>query len=253
MGFWRGCRVAPHPLSYIRDISKNPLATFHFHAQLLGVWYERRFGGLNVSVVGAADLEAAWLGEMTWTTNKYSPQEINAAGRSLVQLYNAEGTYEDWNAQQWVAWNKAAPVISNWRACHGYPLSILQMNLRRAARRFDEAPVIAQRTKRLNSIVVKLDREPQMKLSQMQDIGGCRAVVRSIIRTTADGYSEYREARPYSGIRGLPNKSPVRVLRCCSCSPALIGSANCVVLRIFPTYWRSIGRSKVAEHTNSHR
>ena len=37
--------------------------------------------------------------------------------------------------------------------------------------------LVAQRIKRLPSIVSKLQREAQMRLSQMQDIGGCRAVV----------------------------------------------------------------------------
>jgi hypothetical protein len=53
------------------------------------------------------------------------------------------------------------------------------MNLRHAARRFDAAPLVAQRTKRLLSIFYKLDRFPNMKLTQMQDIGGCRAVVKT--------------------------------------------------------------------------
>jgi len=122
---------------------------------------------------------------MGWATKKYTPQEVNVAGRQLVMLFNSERGYHDWTPDEWELWNSAAPIISNWRACHGYPLNILQMNLRRAARRFDDAPIIAQRTKRLSSIVAKLDREPQMKLSQMQDIGGCRAVVKSLAAVIA--------------------------------------------------------------------
>lgn len=56
----------------------------------------------------------------------------------------------------------------------------MQNNLRRAARNFDDAPVIAQRTKRLFSIINKLIHLPKMKLTQMQDIGGCRAIVHSV-------------------------------------------------------------------------
>ena len=78
------------------------------------------------------------------------------------------------------AFQKALPVVNNWRACHGYPLNILQTNLRRAARRFEPTPLIAQRTKRLYSISLKLSRQPSMKLSQMQDIGGCRAVMNNV-------------------------------------------------------------------------
>ena len=116
---------------------------------------------------------------MTWATNEHTPRQVNAAGRGLVKLLNFVGTYEDWGEDEWELWREILPIVSNWRACHGYPLNIFQMNLRRAARRFDRDPLVAQRTKRLPSIALKLDREPKMKLSQMQDIGGCRAVVKS--------------------------------------------------------------------------
>jgi len=50
------------------------------------------------------------------------------------------------------------------------------MNLRRQAEKSDKI-VVAQRLKRLDSIVAKLKRESGMKLSRMQDLGGCRFVV----------------------------------------------------------------------------
>lgn len=59
------------------------------------------------------------------------------------------------------------------------------MNLRRSARKIDPNALMAQRTKRLVSIALKLDRQPSMKLTQMQDIGGCRAVVKSIAAVRA--------------------------------------------------------------------
>jgi ppGpp synthetase/RelA/SpoT-type nucleotidyltranferase len=132
------------------------------------------------SSVLAEENEYAWLDQMAWATNNYTPQVVNAAGRTLVRLLRLEDV-QNWKNEDWLDWARIAPIINNWRACHGYPLNTFQINLRRTARRFDEAPLIAQRTKRLNSIAHKLDREPQMKLSQMQDIGGCRAVVKSII------------------------------------------------------------------------
>ncbi len=54
------------------------------------------------------------------------------------------------------------------------------MTLRRRALRVDPQAIIAQRLKRLSSIEVKLRRFHSMKLSQMQDIGGCRAVVKTV-------------------------------------------------------------------------
>jgi hypothetical protein len=52
------------------------------------------------------------------------------------------------------------------------------MTLLQRARSIDPAALIAQRLKRLPSIALKLQQDPSMRLSQMQDIGGCRAVVR---------------------------------------------------------------------------
>lgn len=96
---------------------------------------------------------------------------------------------------------EALEVIGNWRSSHSYPLQALKMTLLgRAARAMKghavvlqhNRPVIAQRLKRLVSIGSKLLRNEHMKLSQMQDIGGCRAVmmtvpyVDSIVRVYAD-------------------------------------------------------------------
>jgi ppGpp synthetase/RelA/SpoT-type nucleotidyltranferase len=114
---------------------------------------------------------------MAWAECQYTRERINKAGRDALRLLNAG--FESWDDDQWTEYDELVPILNNWRACHAYPLNILQTNLRRAARRFDRAPLIAQRTKRFISIVNKLDRQPKMKLSQMQDIGGCRAVVKS--------------------------------------------------------------------------
>lgn len=74
----------------------------------------------------------------------------------------------------------ALVVINNWRWSHAFPLHTFQMNLRRQASQRDRPSTVAQRLKRLPSIRHKLDRMPAMKLSRMQDIGGCRAVVSTV-------------------------------------------------------------------------
>jgi hypothetical protein len=86
----------------------------------------------------------------------------------------------EWTKEQWDMFYGSRVIIDNWRTCHAYPLNVLQTNLRRSARRVEQGPLIAQRTKRLVSIVAKLNAQPNMKLTQMQDIGGCRAIVRSV-------------------------------------------------------------------------
>jgi len=54
------------------------------------------------------------------------------------------------------------------------------MNLRNSSAQNDDDPTVAQRIKRLPSIRHKLERMSTMNLSQMQDIGGCRAVLSSV-------------------------------------------------------------------------
>ncbi|MAG02013.1 hypothetical protein CMI42_01640 [Candidatus Pacearchaeota archaeon] len=78
----------------------------------------------------------------------------------------------------------ALNVVHKFRAFHEYPLKIFDRRLERISKKFDKNPVIARRLKRLSSIIYKLKRkykgsEPTIKLSQMQDIAGCRSVVSS--------------------------------------------------------------------------
>lgn len=54
------------------------------------------------------------------------------------------------------------------------------MWLLRRANQVDPDCLVAQRLKRLPSILQKLRRFPEMKFSQMQDIAGCRAIVASV-------------------------------------------------------------------------
>lgn len=78
----------------------------------------------------------------------------------------------------------ALAVVSDWRALHGLPLDALEASLRNhvapLAKRTGEQAFVAQRLKRLPSIEAKLRRSPTMRLSRMQDIGGCRAVLPSV-------------------------------------------------------------------------
>ncbi|MFL5155173.1 MAG: hypothetical protein ACJ8C3_20205 [Microvirga sp.] len=79
--------------------------------------------------------------------------------------------WSQWTTDDWLSYERAVEVVGNWRSCHGYPLNTFQVNLRQSARRIDQGALVAQRTKRLVSIALKLQRFPKMKLTQMQDIG----------------------------------------------------------------------------------
>ncbi len=72
----------------------------------------------------------------------------------------------------------AIAIINNWRAAHAFPLNTMQVRLRAKAGQIGYPPAfIAQRIKRLPAIESKLRRLKHINLVEMQDIGGCRAVV----------------------------------------------------------------------------
>jgi putative GTP pyrophosphokinase len=74
----------------------------------------------------------------------------------------------------------AYEVLGNWRACHNYPINTFQATLRNRLKTIDRDATVAQRLKRLPSIIMKLLRFPHMELARMQDIGGLRAIVESV-------------------------------------------------------------------------
>lgn len=75
---------------------------------------------------------------------------------------------------------RALEIVNNWRSSHNIPLNVIQSALRKHAQKVEKKALIAQRIKRLPSIAYKLRRFENMKLSRMQDIGGCRAIVDDI-------------------------------------------------------------------------
>ena len=64
-------------------------------------------------------------------------------------------------------------------------MTSLNVTLRTRSRKIDTAAIVAQRLKRLSSIETKLKRFTKMKLSQMQDLGGCRAVLKDVAAVDA--------------------------------------------------------------------
>lgn len=108
---------------------------------------------------------------MAFVKPNYSRGQINRAGEIIT---NNNASDEDRRF--------ADEALANWRAAHGYPINTFQATLRSKLARIDERAIVAQRLKRMPSIVLKLRRFPGMRLARMQDIGGLRAVVSSITR-----------------------------------------------------------------------
>lgn len=71
---------------------------------------------------------------------------------------------------------EAFDLVNAWRVAHSYPLNTFKVNLRDKVREY-KGSVVAQRLKRMPTILDKLNREPTMQLTNMQDIGGVRAIL----------------------------------------------------------------------------
>ena len=103
---------------------------------------------------------------MKWKTLEYSKTQVIKAGKMIRDADASSDEYRH-----------ALEVVDNWRAAHAFPLQVFYCNL---SRKFDQY-IVAQRIKRLNSIVEKLRREPRMNLWEMQDLGGCRIIVPTLL------------------------------------------------------------------------
>jgi hypothetical protein len=151
----------------------------------------------------AEPFSRALLASMGWATPQFTMEEIDAAGAVLASNPSS------------VALDEALYVINNWRSSHAFPLNTLQMGLRRKAERIDSSHLVAQRVKRLSSIQTKLTRFPWLKLSEMQDLGGCRAVVKSVkeVERLIESHTKSRMLHPLDHIDDYisePKKSGYR-------------------------------------------
>lgn len=131
-------------------------------------------------------------------------EELDRAGKVLMDL--SDDNFDNWS--------DAYDLVNDWRTLHRVPLQTFRNNL---SRRVKKTGIVAQRLKRLTSIIFKLDRLDWMSLSKMQDIGGCRAVVRSAdkalglatdlaesrIRHKLIRSKDYVEAPRHTGYRGI--------------------------------------------------
>lgn len=174
---------------------------------------------LPLARVGAVELEddapdACSVSNLAWTKPKHTREAINAAGKTLVRWSDAS----NWEFDEYEKYTAALPIINNWRSSHSFPLNMIRRNLNYTATHLDPGCLTAQRTKRLSSISLKLKLRPQMKLSQMQDLGGCRAIMSDLAKVQKlahffrqetrmkhqlvheDDYISYPQASGYRGI-----------------------------------------------------
>lgn len=109
----------------------------------------------------------------------YSKNQVNRAGTlwsSRIRTVAAKGPEAEMQLTGPLV--EALGIIDWWRSEHAKPLSRVAANLRYYAAA-EGKPVVAQRLKKLPTMIGKLYREPGMKLARMEDIGGVRAVLLS--------------------------------------------------------------------------
>lgn len=135
---------------------------------------------------------------MKWARLEYSRSRVDKAGAFLAG-WRAKMQSGAFSLEDVSNFEESLSVINNWRASHSYPLQIMKMALYRRAKRLDESTIVAQRLKRLTSVALKLRRNAHMKLTQMQDIGGCRAVLRNVnlVDQLVDVYEESDAKNPH--------------------------------------------------------
>ena len=104
--------------------------------------------------------------ENTWIKPQYSRAEVNRSGQMLIA-----------NSPDFQHYQQALEIVNNWRLAHRFPLNTFQIYLRRQTGR---GAVVASRIKRRATIEEKLQFMPNLRIAQMQDIGGCRAIVSSV-------------------------------------------------------------------------
>jgi putative GTP pyrophosphokinase len=119
----------------------------------------------------------------------YSKGEINRGAKLILDLREAarellEGAdvpMERFDAESVIA---AVDAVTWWRTLHARPLSSVAANLRyhvgKEGGQVGGRIEVAQRLKRFDTVIDKLAREPTMQVTQMQDIGGVRALLPSL-------------------------------------------------------------------------
>lgn len=148
-----------------------------------GAWVGRE--GTNVSYLAATRVGDPPWWEMDWAKPHYSRTKADEAGERLLDQQGDLAGFAD-----------ALLVADNWRTSHAYPLNTFQITLRNRARTIYPHALVAQRVKRFTSILTKLRNRPKMRLSRMQDSGGCGAVMPTVADAerlrnwyVEDGYS----------------------------------------------------------------
>jgi len=106
---------------------------------------------------------------MAWVVKQFSKTQVNKAGK----LIGAGGA-------TLFELSEAREKVANYRSAHAYPLFSVTIHVRKNALAVSGDAIVARRLKRLPTIIDKLERHPNMNVTTMHDLGGCRVILPSV-------------------------------------------------------------------------
>jgi len=133
---------------------------------------------------------------MAWAVPRYSKGRVDAAAAAYLERDSSSDTFSSCGSPNDDMWERIGrlrkahlldrenlAVINNWRSSHSLPLYEIRKTLERRAKAVNQDAVLAQRIKRLPSIEKKLSDNAyrHLRLTQIEDIGGCRAILPTLI------------------------------------------------------------------------
>jgi len=123
---------------------------------------------------------------------KYTKKQVERAGKKLLCDSLLSNKKE---------FTEVMDILSFWRFSHEKPLEKAFKLLQVEVKKVEKNPIFGKRLKRQISISSKLQRFEKMSLKNMQDIGGCRAVVanQKKIRKIIRGLKKHSEFKTKEG------------------------------------------------------
>lgn len=115
---------------------------------------------------------------------EYSLKDVVRAGKSLRERMV-------WSAESAEDIRRVFAIANSWRASHAFPMHSLRSEIHARMRKLEVGGLAYARLKQMPSIRAKLARIDS-NLRQMQDLGGCRAVLPTIgeVRTLVSAMAE---------------------------------------------------------------
>lgn len=114
-----------------------------------------------------------------WEIPAYSDTQIAQAGKTILDSTLSPDDHTN-----------ALEILNNWRASHAYPLHVITSKLRRD----NKNAIVAQRLKRIDSILGELKQIPTINPYKIQDLGGCRVIMDNVedVYTSLNKYKSSR-------------------------------------------------------------